>query len=223
MTNGVDLWDNFLNLSQFYPVSKLQLKLTMEQNSLLLVWRCGARSWLRTLMITCETKRPGVLVKGVWKVPPENSNLDTSVAAQGTRCQHKAAHSCKIWHSSGKASTICLSFWHLFLSVLSSFNKNQACFACQASWLILVTALVKHKELLDKQELQLKPLTNANRTRSLYLKPDGLWKWSPTLISASFQAILFFLFTPLFLLTLQLQKRSSFFKKVTGIRLSSHG
>lgn len=125
-------------------------------------------------MITCEMKQPGALVKDVRKIPLEYSNLSASVAAQGTCCQHKAAHSCKIWRSSGKAWTICLSFWHLLLSVLSSFNKNKACFACQASWLILVTALVKHKELLDKKELQLKPLKNVNRTRSLQVQ-CGIW------------------------------------------------
>lgn len=37
MTNSIGMRDNFLNLSQFSPVSKLQLKLTVEQNPFLLV------------------------------------------------------------------------------------------------------------------------------------------------------------------------------------------
>lgn len=164
-------------------------------------------------------KQPGALVKDVRKIPLEYSNLSASVAAQGTRCQHKAAHSCKIWCSSGKAWTICLSFWHLLLSILSSFNKNKACFACQASWLILVTALVKHKELLDKKELQLKTLKNVNRTRSLQVQCCiwSLMSLGTTLninLSRRFQApTLLVLFISLFLFILQLQKWSGFKKK----------
>lgn len=68
----------------------------------------------------------------------------------GHRCQHEAARSRKVWHSAGKARAVYCSCWHLLLSVLRSFNESKACFACQASWLILAMALVKHKEMLDK-------------------------------------------------------------------------
>lgn len=169
MTNSVGMRDNFLNLSQFSPISELQSESRVEQTpsfACLKVWS-NVRSLLHTLMITCEMKQPGALVKDVRKIPLEYSNLSASVAAQGTGCQHRAAKSCKIWPSSGKTWTICLSFWHLLRSILSSFNKNKACFACQASWLILVMALVKHKEFLDKKELPLKTLKNVNGTRSL--------------------------------------------------------
>lgn len=54
------------------------------------VWS-KVRSLLHTLTVTCETKQPGALVKDVRKLPPEYSNLNTSMAAQGTCCQHRAA------------------------------------------------------------------------------------------------------------------------------------
>lgn len=38
-------------------------------------------------------KQPGALVKDVRKIPVEYSNPSTSVAAQGTGCQHRAAKS----------------------------------------------------------------------------------------------------------------------------------
>lgn len=143
------------------------------------------------------------------------------------------AQSCKIWHSSGKARPIHWSFWHLLLRVLSSFNKNKACFACRASWLSLVTALVKHKELLDKKELQLKTFKNV---RKFSVVSEAWWSLGATLnthLSRSSQApTLLFLLISLFLFILQLQKRSGYIKKkrgggegreVTGVRLSSYG
>lgn len=81
MTNSVGMRDNFLNLSQFSPISELQSELSVEQTpslTCLKVWS-NVRSLLHTLMITCEMKQPGVLVKDVIKIPLEYSNLSASV------------------------------------------------------------------------------------------------------------------------------------------------
>lgn len=55
---------------------------------------------LHTLVITCEMKQPGVLVKAVRKMPVEHRALNTSEAAQG------AAASAKLHVAAGSGTVL---------------------------------------------------------------------------------------------------------------------